>query len=677
MIHKKFDELRLTGALPSPSAVGLRVLEITKEEAFDLNELTQAIMVDPALSGRIIKLANSVLRGGVESVESVPLATARLGGRTVRSVALGFTLISDNRNGRAEAFDYEGFWSQSLATAVACNALAAVAGGYEAKDAFTCGLLCDVGMLALACVHPERYSALLESCPGASSRDLADLEDQAFDINHYEVSAAMLEDWGLPRTFQHAVLIHERQEPGIVVEDETIALAKLLCASKAIAKLVVRPHDETDPEWCQAFFGLEFVAESLGMQHDELIAACDKIGTEWEEWGKLVGVPATVPFSFVELSRELVESEAQANPPAPTKAPVVNTERFLTAVATPSLDGAAMPSGAAVEAGPTRILLIDDDVRMLKLISHHLKREGYDVTTATSSDEGLRYTLEIQPQIVITDWMMPGMSGVKLCATLRKSEAGRKMYVLIVTAREDDEQVVEAFTAGADDYVVKPFNPRILIARVRAGQRMIRMREQLEAAEHVRLRQVAELGILTRKLRAAAMTDALTELPNRRYAMKRLKQEWDSSIRTGRPLSVVMADIDFFKNVNDQYGHDAGDQVLREVASVLRMSSRSGDILCRLGGEEFLSINMACTAEEAVNCAERLRSAMDTHQVGYPGFSGRVTLSLGVAERRPEMRSFDDLIKAADEALYAAKDQGRNCVVLDGEVHDPLKKLSA
>jgi diguanylate cyclase (GGDEF)-like protein len=286
------------------------------------------------------------------------------------------------------------------------------------------------------------------------------------------------------------------------------------------------------------------------------------------------------------------------------------------------------------------------------------------VLTAKSSHEGLEKALQHQPQIVITDWMMPGMTGIQLCETLRKSETGRKMYVVIVTAREDDEQVVEAFASGADDYIVKPFNPQVLLARVRAGQRMIRMREQVESSERERLKQVAELGILTRKLRAAAMTDALTGLPNRRYVMKRLKQEWDSVERSGRPLSVIIGDIDFFKRVNDLYGHDVGDSTLREIAQSLREHSRTGDILCRLGGEEFLSINMGCDGPMAVKCAERLRLAIEV----LPGQGGDqdrgVTMSFGVAERSPNMAKLDDLIKCADQALYEAKDAGRNCVVL-------------
>ena len=152
-----------------------------------------------------------------------------------------------------------------------------------------------------------------------------------------------------------------------------------------------------------------------------------------------------------------------------------------------------------------KVLIAEDEAVSRRMLESFLRQWGYDVIVSRDGAEAWKLFAEGDIPIVITDWMMPGMTGVKLCSTLRESDAGRRMYILIVTAREDDEQVVEAFQAGADDYIVKPFNPRILLARVLAGQRMIRMRQKVEATERERLRQVAELGILTRRLRAAAM----------------------------------------------------------------------------------------------------------------------------------------------------------------------------
>jgi len=644
LLQKKFDELRLTGKLPSPSGIGLRVLEITRGDDYLQEDLTKTIMADPALSGRIIKLANAADRDGLESVETVPHAAMRLGSKTVRTVALGFTLVSDNSRSSCKEFDANHYWSESLACAVAAHTIAREKKIFEAAEAFTCALLSDVGRLALANVHPEKYAELLKQHGAATGAQLAEFEKSEFDISHSEVTAALMEDWGLPEVFGKAVLAHKHADaPSEDESGRTWALVTLLRTGKAIAAVLTSNWEERDEAWLAHFSELGEAASVLGLELSELYRICDVVAREWVEWGKFVGVQTIEVPSFVETAAA-VGDLATPEPAATQPAEPVEPPREID----------------SAQNDRTRILLIDDDQRILRLLQHQLRREGYDVITANSSKDGLKRAMELCPRIVITDWEMPEMTGIQLCQTLRLTEAGRKMYILIVTAREDDDQAVEAFGAGADDYVVKPFNPRILLARIRAGQRMILMRQQVEESERVRLRQVAELGILTRKLRAAAMTDALTELPNRRYAMTRLKQEWETSVRTGRPLSVVMVDIDHFKRVNDLYGHDAGDAVLRDTAQILKSKSRAGDVLCRLGGEEFLSIHVGCDLTSAEQCAERLRVAVETHEPSHHSFHESVTISLGVAQRTEGMTCIDDLLKAADEALYAAKGAGRN-----------------
>jgi len=177
---------------------------------------------------------------------------------------------------------------------------------------------------------------------------------------------------------------------------------------------------------------------------------------------------------------------------------------------------------------------------------------------------------------------------------------------------------------------------------------------------------VKALGLAARQLQSAVLTDLLTELPNRRYALTRLEQEVETSLKLGRPLSVIMVDIDHFKAFNDDYGHDVGDHVLRSTATVLRHSTRRGDVVCRLGGEEFLVINVNSPARGAVVCAERLRASVEENVVRIGGRSFRVTVSLGVAERPEKSRDLDDLLRRADQAVYRAKAAGRNTV----SVHD-------
>lgn len=662
MIDKKFDELRLTGALPSPSTVGLKVLEITRSDDFDFDELVRTIMADPALSGRIIKLANASTACAKDPIETVPTAAIRLGAERVRSIALGFTLIESVTAGRQTAFDHNIFWARSLAVALAANAFANETEIHDPTEAFTCGLISDIGSLALACVHPERYSAILEGAPDATGEQLAAIELQAFAIDHYSVTVAMMKDWRLPKLFGEAVMVHESSREIGGLGTRVADLAALLRLGKYVADLLMSAPDANDLEWVARFGRFAVLCEQVKVPRDRALAICDEIGTSWEDWGRVMGLDCRLPIGFREMSERLEGITFDEPTVRATGKLNVRSERFAKAFAAPGLDGpgevAELEDAQASES--TRILLIDDDANMVKLLAHKLSKEGFDVMTATDSVKGLQMAMAHNPQIVITDWMMPGMTGVKLCSTLRASDAGKRMYIVIVTARDDDDRVVEAFDSGADDYIPKPFNPRVLLARVRAGQRMIRMREKVEAAERERLRQVAELGILTRKLRAAAFTDALTELPNRRYAMRRLKQEWDAGSKVDRPISVVMMDIDNFKAINDSFGHDVGDVVLKQVARHLRLNARSGDILCRLGGEEFLSINVNCAVNAAMRCAERLRSAVEKLEIVHGGRVHRVTISLGVAQRSSEHETVDDLIKIADNALYMAKASGRN-----------------
>ena len=179
--------------------------------------------------------------------------------------------------------------------------------------------------------------------------------------------------------------------------------------------------------------------------------------------------------------------------------------------------------------------------------------------------------------------------------------------------------------------------------------------------------QFAQMGVLNRRLEKASLTDPLTELPNRRFAMEELKRQWEFSKRHGTPLSAVMIDIDEFKEFNDTYGQDVGDLVLRETAKVLQEVVRQADVVCRLGGEEFLAILPDSDNEGSVTCVDRLRSALENHQIVDPQFTGNVTASFGLAHLHEGITNIDQLLKASDEALYAAKEGGRNRVCIAGE----------
>ncbi|MFQ5589543.1 MAG: diguanylate cyclase [Phycisphaerae bacterium] len=338
---------------------------------------------------------------------------------------------------------------------------------------------------------------------------------------------------------------------------------------------------------------------------------------------------------------------------------------------------------------PHRILLIDDDPEALRLLESHLTSGGHQVLTATNGAEAMQILLSEGPPMVITDWMMPKVDGLELCRRIHSHEGIAFVYIIVVTAHSDEDRIVEALDAGADDCISKPFRRKELLARVRAGSRVIQLRADLDRRNREVHRFNAEMALAhsklhdaNEKLRHMATTDELTGLTNRRASMQRLAEHWMSASRHSDALACIMLDIDHFKGINDTYGHAVGDLVLKETAGVLRRKARTEEQVCRIGGEEFLVICPRTTESEAAIAAERLCRSVEENKIDTGAHQLSVTISLGVAERRPAMLSPDDLLAVADRALYTAKRDGRNIVRLasrceretapDEDAHDDL-----
>jgi len=310
------------------------------------------------------------------------------------------------------------------------------------------------------------------------------------------------------------------------------------------------------------------------------------------------------------------------------------------------------------------ILLVDDDPIMLARLSKQLTTAGHRVEICRDGESALKHVIEHNPQLVITDWRMKPMDGLTLCKALRSSEIGKNLYLIMLTANESEDDLVAAFDAGIDDFVTKPVSLRVLLARIRAGQRIVLLQQEVEQEKHDIQRYSAELAVANRRLGMMANTDILTGLPNRRYALTRLEQEWDTAQRYNRPLSVLMLDLDHFKSVNDTLGHDAGDVVLAHAAKIMKAAARASDIACRLGGEEFLVIATNTDGATAVLLAERIRSAIQTNQPNGISLIRPVTISIGVAGSVGSKPGWQELIKLADQALYKVKAGKRNAVQL-------------
>lgn len=309
-----------------------------------------------------------------------------------------------------------------------------------------------------------------------------------------------------------------------------------------------------------------------------------------------------------------------------------------------------------------KVLVVDDDECFRRLLERQLTNAGYAVAIAADGNEALRVIFDQGAQIVITDWMMSGMDGLALCRAIRESEVTGFIYTIVATALSDKDRVIDAFEAGADDFITKPVHVQELLARLKAGTRILTLEADLARQNRAVHKANAELALLANKLERMATTDELTGLANRRECLTRMADDWVVSVRRRQPFSCLMLDLDHFKRVNDTYGHDTGDEVLKYVATVLRRAARAGETVCRIGGEEFVVLCPLVALDEASKAAERLRAAVEAAPMSLAQGRLPLTLSIGVAERTEEMQTHEDLLNAADVALYEAKRSGRNCV---------------
>ncbi len=295
------------------------------------------------------------------------------------------------------------------------------------------------------------------------------------------------------------------------------------------------------------------------------------------------------------------------------------------------------------------ILVAEDEPVSRRRLEAFLEKWGYGVQVVADGAEALKALGEPNsPKLVLLDRMMPEVDGLEVCRTIRRGPAEPYVYVILLTGQGQQEEIIEGFDAGADDYITKPFKIRELQARVRTGARIIELQGQLIDARE--------------RLRVEAMHDSLTGLLNHGAFLDLLDKEIVKAHRQHTPLAVIMADLDHFKAINDRYGHPTGDSVLREAASRLRLSLRASDVIGRYGGEEFIVAVPGCTAADAAALAERFRSSICDEPIEVPSGKIKVTVSLGVTAA---INPSTNLLGAADEALYRAKGAGRNRVEID------------
>lgn len=298
---------------------------------------------------------------------------------------------------------------------------------------------------------------------------------------------------------------------------------------------------------------------------------------------------------------------------------------------------------------PFRVAVVDDDGAIRRLVRLFLKRAGYDVSEFATGTEARQALLTTDWDLAILDRRLPDMDGVELCQELKANPEFKTRYIIMLTGEDEQEDKVEGLDLGADDYMTKPFQYAELLARIRAGKRIVDLQKELVETN--------------KRLERLSITDGLTRLYNHRYFQDELARAFEESQRYGRPLSLAIIDLDFFKKINDTYGHAVGDEVLKGVSHIFNESIRSTDLVARYGGEEFTVMMPETELQDAVVFAEKIRGLVEATPISTQAGPLAVTVSIGTASvPHTSVHAAKELIVAADKALYRAKSSGRNQV---------------
>ncbi len=333
--------------------------------------------------------------------------------------------------------------------------------------------------------------------------------------------------------------------------------------------------------------------------------------------------------------------------------------------------GGAIPSAAALAEAPRpapgaegrgRILVVDDHEDNIEVLRVRLESWGYGTDACYNGTDALAYVEKTPPDLILLDVMMPEISGIEVARRIKGNKSLPFIPIIMQTALDSTEDKVEGLEAGADDYITKPIDFAELKARLRSMLRIKRLQEALEEREK-------ELLEVNERLRFMSQTDGLTGLDNRRHLNERIDEMFQHAQRLNEPFSLVMCDLDKFKSVNDTYGHQAGDEVLKQLAKILKEEAREIDRVGRYGGEEFMLLLPGTVLDAAVTFGERVRKRIEANTFTFDGGTLQRTASFGVSGwPHPTIGDSDALVRTADDALYVAKETGRNRVVrYDGD----------
>jgi diguanylate cyclase (GGDEF)-like protein len=628
----RYAALKATGKLPSPKGVALSIIRLLQRDDFRIADLVQLVQSDPAIAGRILYFANAAAFGRSRPMVSLQRAIVALGSFRVRDLVIGLSVMHSHKSGVCSAFDYEGFWGHSLATGIACQELAHFA-QISSEEIFTIGLLARVGELALASLFPDEYAEILLAARDRRL-DLATLEQERFAMDHHELAATLLDEWGLPEVLIQAAFHHENPDAAGFADGSRVqTLTHSLSFASSLAHVCMVDEES---RW-GLLPALLARAARLGIGGDKLNELVDKMVERWREWGAKLQVRTKDIPPFAEI--------LAASPPLRRMGTVADTENRRA------------PSPCLL------VQLIGIPLPELPALMQQIENLGHHPVLVDDTAEGLAQALRRPAQIVIADMSMPGMTSTDFCRSLRRTPTGKECYALLLATPEEESRILEAIDAGADDVLVKPLNAQTLRVHLNTAARMLILKDEIHRERLGIMRSTDEFAVAQKRLLQDALTDTLTQLPNRRNGLDFLASELIFAQASGAPLACLMLDIDHFKRINDSFGHAAGDAVLRQLADILRSTSRAEDMVFRYGGEEFAAILTNANQRIAVQIGERIRMLVEKATFEWEAQKIPVTLSVGVAIATGSEADGLALIQAADSALYQAKEGGRNRVV--------------
>ncbi len=628
----RYSALKATGKLPSPKGVAVSIIKLLQRDDFRIADLVQLVQSDPAIAGRILYFANAAAFGRSRPIASLQRAIVALGSFRVRDLVIGLSVMHSHKSGLCAGFDYENFWGHSLATGIACQELAQFA-QISSEEIFTIGLLARIGELALASLFPDEYSEILLAT--RERRDeIAALEQQRFGMDHLELGATLLDEWGLPDVLIQAAYHHESPDTAGFADGSRVqTLTHSLSFASSLAHLCM--VDEAS-RW-SLLPALLARAARLGIGGDALSELVDRMVARWREWGAKLQVRTQDIPPFAQI--------LAASPPVR------------------HMGSAADSENRRVRSPAMHVQLIGIPMAELKPLMQQIEELGHQPVLIDDTPEDLIQALRRPAQIIIADMSLPGMKVADFCRNLRQTPTGKESYALLLASPDNESRILEAIEAGADDVLLKPLNVQTLRVHLNMAARMLLLREEMHRERIGIMRSTDEFAVAQKRLLQDALTDTLTQLPNRRNGEDFLASEWIFAQSSGASLACLMLDIDHFKLINDKYGHAAGDAVLRQLADILKRTSRAEDMVFRYGGEEFAAILTNTNLRVATQVGERIRALVEKAEFVWEGQHIPVTLSVGVAITTGREADSLALIKAADAALYKAKESGRNRVV--------------